>query len=402
VKVLLVNTLYSPHEIGGAERMVKRLAGALRQIGHDPEIACLAQSGRAEAADVDGVRVYRVPLRNVYPLLPADERPTLLKPLWHAIDSANAAMARALGRIIDTIRPDVVHTHNVTGFSPLIWSSIARRHIPITHTIHDHYLLCLRGIMFARGKNCSSRHLSCAAYSALRLRHSSRVDAVVGVSRFILDRHLGYGAFPRASIRRVIRNPMVTDDSIRSEPDPGGLRIGYLGRLEQPKGVDVLLSACGSLPRGSWTLSIGGTGRTEYVTELQTRFASPNVTFLGQVDAMTLLSSIDVLVVPSRANEALPMVVAEAYSAGVPVIASRVGGLPEVVSDGRTGFLVAGGEANELSRLLARLVSSPAIVRSMRAHCIAESAQYESNVIAREYANVYEAIRGRHSPRTPS
>jgi glycosyltransferase involved in cell wall biosynthesis len=403
MKILLVNTLYSPNEIGGAERMVQRLAHGLRRIGHEPEVACLAPDGHATSANVDGVIVHRFPLRNVYPLFPAEQRPTLLKPLWHAIDSSNAAMARELDRLVVLTRPDVVHTHNVTGFSPLIWSAVSRRGIPVVHTLHDHYLLCLRATMFARGKNCSSRHLSCAAFSFARLRHSSRVAAVVGVSRYILDRHLFYGAFSRASIRRVIRNPMFGAASVEHRVSgANGLRVGYLGRLAPAKGVDVLLTACQAIPGTDWTLRVAGTGLPAYENELKARFSGGQVEFLGEVDARALLQTIDVLVAPSRSNEALPMVVAEAYSAGVPVIAARIGGLPEIVDEGRTGFVFNAGDERELSRLLGRLVAAPALVRSMRADCLAASAQYAPDVIAGEYADVYRATLTARSRRTPS
>jgi glycosyltransferase involved in cell wall biosynthesis len=393
MKILLVNTSYYPQQYGGAERMVKRLADALTPLGLEPEVVCLAPDGRAESTDVDGVPVHRLRLRNVYPLFPAEQRPNILKPLWHAIDSANVAMARELSRVVERVQPAIVHTHNLTGFSPLVWRSLSQRRIPIVHTVHDHYLLCARSTMFFRGQNCASRHCFCAPYSAARLGQSSKVAAVVGVSRFILDRHLAYGAFPNASIRCVIRNPMFAAPPPAPRRDTDGvLRLGYLGRLEATKGIDVLLTATQSLPRSGWSIDVAGIGQPDYETELRARFADANVRFLDQVDARTFFRAIDVLVLPSRSNEALPMVIAEAYASAVPVIGTRVGGIPEIIEEGRTGFLVSPGSPNELAAVLERVIGAPDIVRSMRAACTAAAAQFTPDFIAREYADVYRAI----------
>jgi glycosyltransferase involved in cell wall biosynthesis len=391
MKVLLVNTLYHPQELGGAERVVKRIADALPQFGVEPEVACLAADGRPVTEIMDGVTVHRLRLRNVYPLYPLDQRRGLLKPLWHLVDSANVAMSRALTRVVERVRPALVHTHNVTGFSPLIWRELSRRGIPVVHTLHDHYLLCPRGTMYHRGANCSSRHLSCAPYSIARLLHSSRIAAVVGVSQYILARHLAYGAFSGAS-RSVIRNPVapVRVLGARTESD-GALRIGFLGRLDPAKGLDVLLGASQTLSRRDWTIDIGGVGHPDYERALRSQFEEPRIRFLGHVRSDAFLQSVDVLVVPSLWHEPLPLVVIEALAAGVPVIASRVGGIPEVVVEGQTGFLVLSGQQAELRSVLERVIETPAIVRSMRAACVASAAPFAPGVIASEYAALYRA-----------
>lgn len=400
MKVLLVNALYYPDEFGGAERVVKRLADSLRSAGLHPEIACLAPDGRAGTSDVGGIPVHRVRLRNVYPMFPVERRLAAFKPVWHAIDSANPVMAGELEALIDRVSPDIVHTHNVTGFSPLIWRTIARRGIPIVHTLHDHYLLCARATMYVDGYNCASRHPVCAAYSLVRLSHSTRVDAVVGVSHYILDRHSDYGAFPNASFRRVIRNPVpVASDSIAAEPAAAQLRIGFLGRLDQPKGLDVLIAACEGLASSRWTLDIGGGGVPQYERDIRARATSPNIRFRGRVDATNFLGSIDVLVVPSLLNDSLPLVIIEAFAAGVPVIGTRMGGIPEVIDEGRTGFLVPANDVDALRSTLVRLADSPAIARSLRPACLAAARQYATDAIAREYADLYRAVSARATPR---
>jgi glycosyltransferase involved in cell wall biosynthesis len=191
----------------------------------------------------------------------------------------------------------------------------------------------------------------------------------------------------------VIRNPIfAANPAGANSTRDGPLRIGFLGRLEPAKGIDVLLATSEFLPRAGWSLDIAGVGLPEYDRELRGRFASQNVRFLGHVDAPTFLRSIDVLVLPSRSNEALPMVIAEAYASGVPMIATRVGGVPEIIEEGRTGFLVSSDSSHELAAVLERVVAVPGIVRSMAPACIAAAAQFARDVIAREYADVYREV----------
>src|SRR6266536_2650645 len=130
MKVVLLNTLYAPNVLGGTERVVQTLAEALLARGHEPVVVCTGAARGVHREQVAGVPVYYVGLQNVYPLLPLDGRPSLAKPVWHAVDTANIGMTNALGRILDAERPAVVHTHNLTGFSALAWSAAHDRQIP--------------------------------------------------------------------------------------------------------------------------------------------------------------------------------------------------------------------------------------------------------------------------------
>ena len=395
MKILLVNTLYYPQEYGGAERMVKRLSDELLRIGHLPEVMCLSPGDDEGSEVIDGVPVHRVRLRNVYPLFPREKRSRALKPLWHVVDSFNPAMARAINDVVHRVQPQIVHTHNLTGFSPSAWSVFARRGIPIIHTLHDYYLLCPRSTMFQDGRNCASRHLQCAMLSFPRERGSRRVASVVGVSRFVLDRHLAHGVFHSAPAQHVIGNPGLRfSGSVMGRPDRGDhtLRVGYLGRLESAKGIDVLLAATSSLPASGWSLDVAGDGDEAYVAALRSRYASSKILLTGSVDPKEFLPSLDVLVVPSRSHETFGMVIAEANSAGVPVIASRVGGLPEIVNEGKTGFLVPSNSPSRLSELLLRLVAEPRIVRSMRSACVEAAGRFAPERIAREYVEAYRPL----------
>ena len=393
MKIVLLNTLYPPNVLGGTERVVQTLAESLLARGHEPVVACTGAKRGIHRERVASVPVYYVGLQNVYPLLPVDGRSALAKPVWHAIDTVNVGMARALGDILDDERPDVVHTHNLTGFSALAWSAARDRRIPVVHTLHDYYLLCPRSTMFANGANCERRHATCTLYSWPRVKLSSHVRAVVGVSQFVLERHMEHGAFSRAETF-VIGNPCVSSSREIPSHDPARprLRIGYLGRLEPAKGVEELLTAVEGLACDDWELHVAGRGTKAYEQRLRARGLDPRIRFCGFVDRDEFLKTIDLLVVPSLSHETFGLVAIEAFAAGVPVVASRRGGLSEVVTDGSTGALFEPNDPGALRAILDAFLAEPSRAGRMRDRCLARALDFEATAITERYEAVYRRV----------
>lgn len=393
MKVALLNSLYAPKAVGGTERVVQTLAESLLARGHEPLVVCTAAQRGVRREGMRGVSVYRVGLQNVYPLLPIDARHAVAKPIWHAMDTLNVGMANALGRILDDERPDVVHTHNLTGFSALAWSAAHDRGIPIVHTLHDYYLLCPRSTMFANGVNCERQHATCALYSWPRVKLSSHVRAVVGVSRFVLDRHLAHGAFPRAETF-LIGNPCAASATGTKphDSDRRRLRIGYLGRLEPAKGVEQLLTAVGQLTCDNWELHVAGRGTIGFEQRLHSRFRDPRIRFHGFVDRDEFLQTLDLLVVPSLSHETFGLVAVEAFAMGIPVVAARRGGLAEVVTDGVNGALFEPTEDSALAAVLDTFVAEPWRARQMRARCLERAGDFGADAITEQYESVYRGV----------
>ena len=132
------------------------------------------------------MRVFGLGLRNLY--WPFGNPPAPLKPLWHALDSYNPVMGRALARLLEQLAPELVHTHTLAGFSVAAWDAAAGLGLPLAHTLRDYYLLCPRATMFRAERPCAQRCRDCALYSLPRAARSSRVGAVVGISEAILER----------------------------------------------------------------------------------------------------------------------------------------------------------------------------------------------------------------------
>jgi len=150
------------------------------------------------------------------------------------------------------------------------------------------------------------------------------------------------------------------------------LRFGFLGSLAWQKGVHLLVEAFNTLDPARATLDIYGSGSAfpDYAAALHSAIRNPAVTIHPPVafdDVGRVLHTFDVLVVPSVWYENSPLVIQEAYAAGVPVLASRLGALEEKVTPGASGWHFAPGNSADLARVLHELVANPAQVRTRAA-----------------------------------
>jgi glycosyltransferase involved in cell wall biosynthesis len=397
MKILFVSTLYHPHGVGGAEASVRLLAEACRRAGDEPVVVTLAPDGVAAEREVCGVRVHAVPLWNLFFPYPWPRPPAWRALGWHALDSWNPVMARRVAAIVAREAPDVVHVHNLLGFSAAIWPALARCGVPVVQTLHDHYVACTNSLTYRAGRNCRTRCLHCRVLGTPRRLLSRRVDVVTAVSRRLLDRVGGFGIFAGVGPRIVIPNPNPARRRPavrRAAPDPGrALRVGFLGRVEPIKGPQVLLAAAQQLEPGRVEVLLGGAARPEELAALQARFGGPGIRFLGPVEPEAFLDAIDVLVVPSVVEEAAGRVVHEAFGAGVPVIGAAIGGIPELIEEGRTGFLVPPGDADALARRLRSLCDAPPDWPAMSARCLAAADRHALPPILAAYRAAWARAR---------
>ncbi|MDI3256772.1 MAG: glycosyltransferase family 4 protein [Kyrpidia sp.] len=200
-------------------------------------------------------------------------------------------------------------------------------------------------------------------------RHNA---AVIAVSGYMRNQLVNYGV-PQERIR-VIYNGVDIDTGpeamARSRPGGSEAVLGVAGRFSEEKGHRWLIEALGRLRLDRpWRCLLAGDGPLEAELKKAVRDMGldSRVTFLGHVNPIVpFYRNVDVVVVPSR-SEALSYTAIEAMAAGKPVVASRVGGLPEVVRDGETGFLVPYGDTDRLTEAIARVVQNPALAKSFGA-----------------------------------
>ena len=201
----------------------------------------------------------------------------------------------------------------------------------------------------------------------------ARADLCISPSRFLRQKLLATGRFDP---ERVIYSPNGSSfahlERRAKTPDPSGrLRVGFIGSLVWYKGAHVLVEAVAELAREGAPIACAIHGefapeRDAYHAELarNARAAAGALTFAGRFDNARLSeihAELDVLVVPSLWYENAPVTIQEAWAAGTPVVASRLGGMAEAIEDGQNGLLFAAGDAAELARALARLAREPGL-----------------------------------------
>jgi glycosyltransferase involved in cell wall biosynthesis len=373
-RVCLVTNLYAPYSIGGAEQCVQTLIGEL--LDHGVNVSLITtQSRKAELPPVrveDGATVHRLCPANLYWAGDNNRRSTLLKPLWHAIDLWNPhsyVLARA---VFERERPQVVHTHNLGGLSPSVWSAAKSLNIPVVHTAHDYQLLCPRAIMMKfNGEKCAGpRNPFCRAYSLAKRASADTVKVATFASKFIMDRHTAAGWFD-SSKRRVIPYgiPLGSTDPA-ANLNRAASKILFVGGLYEHKGLNVLADAWEILfkRRPDLSLSIAGTGPMR--AALEARLANQNVGFHGFVAGQAkdnLLRESDILVLSSVWDEVFGIVIPEAYKHGLAVVGSAVGGVPEVIQDGVTGRLFEPGNPSSLVEAVEWLLSGDRLHKAKKA-----------------------------------
>ena len=392
MRVLIINTLFPPHLFGGAERSVEELAHAVAALGVDVTTLSLEPSGQRR--EVTGeIRSVYVPLRNLYWPYGESQRPALLRKVWHAIDLYNPAMVRPVMAAIRAARPDVIHTNNLQGFSMSAWHAAARARTPVAHTLRDHYLSCARSTRFGGTDVCARTCASCVPFLLARRRASVRVGAVVGVSRHILEQHLGLGFFPAATLTRVIhRAPPPVADTAREAPRDPPIRLGFLGRLDPIKGIELLIRAVRARRDARFELVVAGEGEREFVASLQALADGAAVSFRGAVDGRRFLEDIDVLVVPSLWDEPSARVLLEAMAQAVPVIASRRGGSPELVEHGVSGLLFDPGQPASLDAALTRIAEEPELRAQLSRGALARAREAARAPLGRSYLELFEEL----------
>ena len=335
MKILIFNTLYQPNQLGGAEKSVQLLAEGLLMQGQEPIIVCTSDKDCIDY--INGIKVFYVKTTNLYWSYNAKEERKYKKPLWHLLDSYNP-FNKKIEKILDKEKPNVVHTNNLAGFSVSVWSLAKRKNIKIVHTLRDYYLLCPKSTMFKENKNCELSCSSCKFYSIPKKKISEYVDEVVGISQFIRNKHIEAGYFKNAK-KSVVFNSIKVMDCFNKEKT-NFIRFGFVGSLSESKGIKFLLDNFKKLNLNNVILNIYGKGSTKvYENSLKENYSNDKIFFKGFQKVEEIYQNIDILIVPSLWNEPFGRIVPEANSYGIPVFVTNKGGLPELVENGKNGYI---------------------------------------------------------------
>lgn len=301
----------------------------------------------------------------------------------------NKAIANELRDVIRQARPDVIHFHNTFPLiSPSAYYAARAEGIPVVQTLHNYRLLCPNALFFHDGHVCEdcmgkfmpwpgvlhacyrgSRAASTMIVAMLSVHrvlrtYSRMVDMYITLTNFARLKFI-QGGFPAEKIA-------VKPNFVASDFDIGNGQGGYVlfvGRLTQEKGINTLLLAWEKIGCRI-PLKIAGDGQLRSQMERLThKLGLKDVEILGHLptkEVVSLIKNSRFIVFPSECYENFPVTIAEAYACSVPVIASKLGAMEEIVEDGKTGLQFTPGDPTDLAEKVEWAWMHPKEIMDMR------------------------------------
>lgn len=385
MKVLIVNKFLYPK--GGAETYIVKLGQILADHGHQVEFFGLeneknivGNSSNEFVSDLDfskgALKNWTAPLRIVY----------------------NAEARRKFRRVLDVFQPDVVHLNNIQyHLTPSIILELSSyrkrsgRKVTLVYTAHDYQLICpSHGLFDSNVKICEKcldgNYLHCVRTKCIK---GSRAKSLLGTIDAFYWKHsdvyenvdtiICCSAFLKSKLdtQERFRNKTVVLHNFVDEVAPKDIkREGYVlefGHLSKDKGTLTLLEAAKRMPDVKFLFA----GYGPVVSEIEKVKNAEYVGFKTGVELEMLIRKAAVSVYPSQWYENCPFSVIESQMYGTPVIASRIGGIPELIVDGKTGVLFEAGNVRALEAALRKLLDAPALLETYRKNCLMQ--QFETS-----------------------
>jgi glycosyltransferase involved in cell wall biosynthesis len=321
-----------------------------------------------------------------------------------------------INKLLDDFKPDLVHINNIYYYiSPSILPEIKKRKIPIIQTVHDYQLISPVSALFYDGKICeiTKKH---SYYKALLNRSKkpyiatimsvisqyiqhyckffeNNVDCFIVPSKFMEKKLHEYG-FHAKKIVCIPNFTKLKITDIKATRNKFQRYILYFGRLDESKGLLFLLNIAKELPNIEFKI-IGNYTNTESAKNIQ-RFIKnnklQNISIEPHQSTKMLVKNIinsEFIIVPSLWYENQPYSVLESLSLSKAVLASRIGGIPEMITDKKTGILFNPGDIDDCIKKIKMLWHNPKLVNSIGIEAKKKSKHYSPNVYYKRLLNIY-------------
>ncbi|MFH1413011.1 MAG: glycosyltransferase [bacterium] len=318
MKICLINNLYPPyHRGGGAEQITQIMKQGLEEMNHKViVITCKPYFIKFDKQP----DVYHI--SSLYPNL--NKIPKYLRLFWHIFHLIGLYKSIKINNIINKEKCDLVVSHNLEGLNYLTPRFIKPKHI---HIIHDIQLLHPSGLMYYGHENIINTFYA-KIYQAICRSCFKKTDLIISPSAWLLKLHQKHGLFNKKTL--IMRNPQL---NVQTKNKENNAQFTFLsvGQIEEHKGVPLLIKAFSKLKKthnlDCKLVVIGGGSKLE---ELKNN----DCEFLGKMTNQKvneLMQKADCLIVPSLCYENSPTIIFEAMNNNLPVMASKIGGIPEIL-----------------------------------------------------------------------
>jgi len=318
-------------------------------------------------------------------------------------------MAKIFEDYLDEIDPDIVHIGHLSHLTIKIVDIIHDKNIPIIFTLHDFWMMCIRGQLIRddyslcegpsikKCKECNMKYFTSEIEAEEEIKIwlkalskvNQKIDLFIAPSHFLRDKYIEYGI----PVEKIIH----MDYGFDIETVKSGLRIisdkirfGYLGRVIPVKGIALLIDSFNELDHSMAELNIYGK-LPNSANYLKNRCSNSAIHFKGCYnynEISNVLSEIDVLVVPSIWYENSPLVIHEAFLAKIPVITSNLGGMSELVSHEKNGLLFEPGNIDELIEKMNIFIENPELIKTYSQETYVRSIQEDVEEIEELYHEI--------------
>jgi glycosyltransferase involved in cell wall biosynthesis len=376
--ILLVSNVYPPKIIGGAEVIAHHQAREFQRAGYTVHVFA-GEGGDRERYSVSSDIYEGIPIERIH-----------LNWQDYSLDYLNFVhpeVDRCFTKLLDRIQPSIVHLHNPIGMSLGIPAIAARRRIPVVLTLHDHWGFCMKNTIvkrdnelcrnFSRCSECQERISDGRGLNApIRMRNDYLKLQLQYISAFISPSEYLAAAYAKASFPTerlyVIRNGIDVSrfSSVVKKPRSGKLRFTIIGNIGEHKGVRVLIEALRLIRHKLFYLNVVGSGELCPELEMQIDLLGleEQARFWGMVKHDVIeqvYEETDVQLMPSIWPENQPVSITESMASRTAVIAANIGGIPELVEHGKTGYLFEPGDAAQLAARMLDLIMHPDLAEEM-------------------------------------
>ncbi|MFA9504397.1 glycosyltransferase family 4 protein [Natrinema sp. H-ect1] len=357
--IVIITDLYPPEVIGGAEKHASDDAKKLDGLGHNVQVITTGAEApykKFSETHRSGIQIFRFRPINIHPPIEYQDVSLWEKVINHVINLWNPHAKRMVQNQLRDLDPDVIHIHNYRGFSGAVFAAAATIDVPVILTLHDYASLHVRSSLFKEGEIIEPGRIM-KIYQCYNDKNiSDSVDKIVAPSQFIIDKHHEEGIFIDVPAERI---PLGIDKGDLDKfdgkmTDSSISRLLYAGQLTHSKGIDILIDAVKQIEDSDLELHVLGKGPKRESLEERAR-SDDRIEFHGFVSEEELARQYaiaDYTVVPSRWYDNSPMVIYESYARQTPVIGANIGGIPELIDEGETGYCFEPEQPNALAEVI--------------------------------------------------
>lgn len=425
MKILQVVHYFLPRHVAGTEIYAYSLSRALMARGHQVRIYT-KEDGLFDQGFAETETTYDdIPVRTVYFNRRGLRAGNVVYAFYLSI--SNSVIDQSFDLFLHEFRPDVVHFQHTDGLSASMIAVASRHGIPVVFTLHDYWSMCHRtqlikpDLEICDGPGSGAKCAACIDHPMVTNRRFEgairmggrlagiyrarfmramllKADLLISPSAFLRQKFIEFGV-PADKILFLDNGLSIERFGDVTKRPSSRIRFGYIGAVIVHKGLHLLVEVFNRLPVGQAELLIYGdpTVAPAYSESVREKVRHPDIRFMGTFknrDVPEIMASIDVLVVPSIWPENSPLTIHEAFLAKIPVIAPRIGGIPELVHHQRNGLLFETGSAADLQAKMEYLIHNPHVLQ-IYAGSIERIKSIQDN--AEEIEGIYQRLVREHA-----